>query len=343
MSDLKRAYRILGLESDASLKKVMEAHRDLAVVWNPRSHENNPRLHRMATENLARVNKAFQLIRDHHLGAQIEPGKELEEPVEQAGAESEGRESSLYEEIFSDRAAEAKRRMPIGKIVVSVLALMIVLIYWSGSREGDQASNFVQQAPQGTEGLLEVEIKDGSVETTPREPSAAETIGKTGPPASSSSESLIVPRLKEESAPPVPPSPADAPRREAPVVDQNTPEPVNKPVLQRTTAAVTPHAESSIAAEVQEEERSQEAFLLLKDKSVVAQKLIEGELQEDLNYQEWKMVRAREPEFWIDLIAQRSSDQGELHLIWSVNTQTGVVIPMSQAARDLDAELSTDR
>ena len=85
------------------------------------------------------------------------------------------------------------------------------------------------------------------------------------------------------------------------------------------------------------------AFELLKDKSVVAQMLIEGELQEDLDYQEWKMVRAREPEFWIDLIAQRSSDQGELHLIWSVNAETGVVTPMSQAARDLDAELSTER
>ena len=75
----------------------------------------------------------------------------------------------------------------------------------------------------------------------------------------------------------------------------------------------------------------------------MAQKLIEGELQVDLNYQEWKMVRAREPEFWIDLIAKRSSDQGELHLIWSVNAETGVVTPMSQAARDLDAELSTQR
>ena len=76
---------------------------------------------------------------------------------------------------------------------------------------------------------------------------------------------------------------------------------------------------------------------------MVAQRLIEGELQEDLNYQEWKMVRAREPEFWIDLIAQRSSGQGEVHLVFSVNTETGVVIPMSQAARDLNAELSTER
>ncbi len=126
-------------------------------------------------------------------------------------------------------------------------------------------------------------------------------------------------------------------------MEQNTPEPGNRPVLQRTTPASNPEVESPTAEEIQEAERSQEAFQMLKDKSVVAQALIEGELQEDLNYQEWKMVRAREPEFWIDLIAQRSSDQGELHLIWSVNTETGVVTPMSQAARDLNAELSTER
>ena len=340
MSDIKQAYRILGLESGASFKKVMEAHRDMAVVWDPRLHENHPRLHRKATENLARVNQAFQLIRSHHLGAKIEPEEELEEPVEPAGAESEEPESSLYEEIFSDREAEAKKKIPIGKIVVAVLALMIVLTYWSGSREGDQTSNSAEQTPQGTEGLLEVEIKDGSVKISSQEPAAAETIGESAPPASSSSEPVTVPRLKKE---PVPPSPADAPRREAPVVEQNPPEPDNKPVLQRTTPASNPEVESPTSAEIEAEERSQAAFQLLKDKSVVAQMLIEGELQEDLNYQEWKMVRAREPEFWIDLIAQRSSDQGELHLIWSVNAETGVVTPMSQAARDLDAELSTER
>ncbi len=126
-------------------------------------------------------------------------------------------------------------------------------------------------------------------------------------------------------------------------MEQSTPEPGNKPVLQRKTSAPDPDVDSPTAEEVQEEERSQEAFEMLKEKSAVAQKLIEGELQVDLNYQEWKMVRAREPEFWIDLIAQRSSDQGELHLIWSVNAETGVVTPMSQAARDLDAELSTQR
>ncbi len=126
-------------------------------------------------------------------------------------------------------------------------------------------------------------------------------------------------------------------------MEQNTPEPGNKPVLQRTTPTSHPEVESPTSAEIQDEERSQEAFQLLKDKSVVAQKLIEGELQEDLDYQEWKTVRAREPEFWIDLIAQRSTDQGELHLIWSVNMETGVVTPMSQAARDLNAELSTER
>ena len=342
MSDIEQAYRILGLESDASFKQVMEAHRDLAVVWDPRPHENNPRLHRKATENLARVNQAFQLIRRHHMGAQIEPEEDLEGPVEQAEAESE-QESSLYDEIFSDREAEAKRQMPIWKIVVAVLALMIVLTYWSSSREEDQTSNSAQQTPQGTEELLEVEIKNGSVVIPSREPSSAEPVPEISSPASSSSEPLVAPRLKKEPTPqPASPSPV-VPRREAPTVEQYTPEPANKPVLQRKIPASNPEAESPASGEVQEEERSQVAFEMLKNKSVVAQKLIEGGLQGELDYQDWKMVRAREPEFWIDLIAERSSDQGELHLIWSVNTGTGVVTPMSQAARDLNAEVSTKR
>ena len=69
----------------------------------------------------------------------------------------------------------------------------------------------------------------------------------------------------------------------------------------------------------------------------------EGEKKEENVKKERNLVRARGPEFWIDLIAQQPSGQGEIHLVFSVNTETGVVIPMSQAARDLKAELSTER
>ena len=115
MSDIKQAYRILKLESDASFKQVMEAHRDMAVVWDPRLHGNHPRLHRKATENLARVNQAFQLIRRHHLGAQIEPEEELEEPVEQAGAESEERESSCMRRSSRIGLPKLRERCRLGR------------------------------------------------------------------------------------------------------------------------------------------------------------------------------------------------------------------------------------
>lgn len=341
MSDIDEAYRTLGLKSDASFKEVMEAHRDLAVVWDPRPHRNNPRLHRKATENLARVNNAFQLIRSHHLGTEIEMDEVLEEPVEQVEAEPEGQESSLYQEIFSDREAEARKRMPIGKIVVAALALMMVLTYWSASVEEERSA--AQQTPQGREPLLEVEIKDGSLAPAGASDEAVEGTAKVTPPTDSSGP-LVVPRLKKESAsPPVAqsPPPVDPPQREAPVVERTTREPEKKPVLQRNPPAANPEPQSPTPEEVREQELSQEAFELLKDKSVVARKLIEGGLQDRLSYQEWRMVRAREPEFWIDLIAQRSADGGELHFIWSVNTETGAVTPMSQAARDLNAELSS--
>ncbi|MCH8320994.1 MAG: J domain-containing protein, partial [Acidobacteria bacterium] len=91
MSDIKQAYRTLGLETDASFKEVMEAHRDCAVVWDPKRHQDNPRLHRKATENLSRLNQAFQLIRDHHRGAQSGPG---EEPLSREGGREEPAEKS---------------------------------------------------------------------------------------------------------------------------------------------------------------------------------------------------------------------------------------------------------
>ena len=49
-------------------------------------------------------------------------------------------------------------------------------------------------------------------------------------------------------------------------MEQSTPEPGNQPVLQRKTSAPDPDVESPTAEEVQEEERSQEAFEMLKEK-----------------------------------------------------------------------------
>ena len=87
----------------------------------------------------------------------------------------------------------------------------------------------------------------------------------------------------------------------------------------------------------EEDEDSNKAFEILKEKSASARQFIEGGGVPDFSYQEWKTIRRNGPEFWIHVIAQRTTERGELHLIWSVNTETGVVRPLSQAARDLES------
>ena len=147
--------------------------------------------------------------------------------------------------------------------------------------------------------------------------------------AGSSSEPPTDPALKAETD-----SQSLSPSSSA--VDAGEPEPNNRPVLERGTLLSTDQTEEPSAQEAQQDEGSGEAFEILKEKSVIARRLIEGEGIPDLSYQEWKTVRGNAPEFWIDVITRRTTDGGELHLIWSVNTDTGVVQPLSQAARDAE-------
>ncbi|MDA2932832.1 hypothetical protein MYX82_00660 [Acidobacteria bacterium AH-259-D05] len=363
MSDIEQAYRTLGLETGASFKEVMEAHRDLAVVWDPKRFQNNPRLQKKATENLNLINAAFESLRAYHLGAQ--KGEALQQPfsrdepeVEPTGktkaAESEGRAPSLYQEIFIERIGRRKNQIPIWFIVAPIVALLIVVSYWGGPADEDKAqpSKSAQSVkePSAAESLLE-ETKNTPGGLQSRAPSAGGPMGEseaaveTAPdiskPASSSSQPAPGSTLKNASVSqqvPKSSSEAEALKTEVPAVERK-PDQSKRPVLERETLVSNEEAESPTSREVQEEERWQRAFQMLREKSVVANKLIEGEVVVDLSYHEWKTVRENAPEFWVDLIAYRSTDREELHLIWSVNTDTGVIIALSQAARDLESKL----
>jgi hypothetical protein len=60
-----------------------------------------------------------------------------------------------------------------------------------------------------------------------------------------------------------------------------------------------------------------------------------------LTYQDWRVVQETASEVWLDLIANWSGGGQEVHFIWSVKNETGSVRPLSQAARNLEAETST--
>jgi len=78
------------------------------------------------------------------------------------------------------------------------------------------------------------------------------------------------------------------------------------------------------------------AYNLLRETGGVAGELSENKLPE-FEFEGWRSVKDDAPEFWIDLVVTRRSDGQEVHLIWSVNTETQRLTALSQAARDLEA------
>ncbi|MCZ6879083.1 MAG: hypothetical protein O7G29_13160 [Acidobacteria bacterium] len=78
------------------------------------------------------------------------------------------------------------------------------------------------------------------------------------------------------------------------------------------------------------------AYNLLRETEEVTGELGENNHPE-FEFKGWRSVKDDAPEFWIDLVVTRRSDGQEVHLIWSVNTETNRITALSQAARDLDA------
>lgn len=82
-------------------------------------------------------------------------------------------------------------------------------------------------------------------------------------------------------------------------------------------------------------EGSETAFNILKSKSQTIRALLEGQLA-GFEFQEWNPVQNKPPVFFIDVVALRSTDQQEVHLVWEVHIENENIRPLSQAARDLE-------
>ena len=78
------------------------------------------------------------------------------------------------------------------------------------------------------------------------------------------------------------------------------------------------------------------AYDLLSKKSRVVRELKEGK-HPQYKFVEWRTVKNSAPVFWIDLLTSDSSGK-QLHLVWSVDLETGDLSALSQAARDLEVE-----
>ena len=62
ITDLSKAYELLGVKPGVSSRELKAAHRDLAKVWHPDRFVHDPRLQKMAQERLKEINEAYELI-----------------------------------------------------------------------------------------------------------------------------------------------------------------------------------------------------------------------------------------------------------------------------------------
>jgi len=62
ITDLSKAYELLGVKSGVSSRELKAAHRDLAKVWHPDRFVHDPRLQEKAQEKLKEINEAYELI-----------------------------------------------------------------------------------------------------------------------------------------------------------------------------------------------------------------------------------------------------------------------------------------
>jgi DnaJ-like protein len=62
ITDLSKAYELLGLKPGVSSTELKAAHRDLAKVWHPDRFVHDPRLQEKAQEKLKEINEAYELL-----------------------------------------------------------------------------------------------------------------------------------------------------------------------------------------------------------------------------------------------------------------------------------------
>ncbi len=104
MSDLDRYYRVLELDTGATLEEVNQAYKDLAFVWHPdRIPRDNLRLQEKAQKKLQEINEACEKLRSFKAKSQHEAkgGSRPEKTPPQKTYQQQKRNSDLSGKDFS--------------------------------------------------------------------------------------------------------------------------------------------------------------------------------------------------------------------------------------------------
>lgn len=60
--DLQRAFEILEIDEKACSKEIKQKYRDLASIWHPNRHSDNPRRYKISAEKMKELNVAYGYV-----------------------------------------------------------------------------------------------------------------------------------------------------------------------------------------------------------------------------------------------------------------------------------------
>jgi curved DNA-binding protein CbpA len=344
MSDRDRAYRILGLESDAAPDEIEEAYRDLKAVWHPDRFVDSPELREKAEEKQKAVEHAHQILRDYH-ASRKSLSEDVVSPSARGGAGS-GRGPSILDDTLSERMGKSKQRFPIWIALFGLVAVAVAISFftWSPVSVDPESETSEQER-------IVADVKAArstGQERTEEEVAALEESSESGEgeamklPAPNSQLPIHPPNTRLE--------PSVAPGNAKPVLPTGKPENAvsssappgeNKLTQITSTEEIETPVEDSLERETLEEEPAiselaERSFQILRAKSDLANRLVEGAFAE-FSYQNWKAVERSSTEVYVDLVARVIPQGREVHFVWAVDVEAQSVKPMSQAARDLQA------
>jgi hypothetical protein len=321
MTDYDRAYRMLGLEKNATLDEIEEAFLELKAVWHPDRFTDDPTLREKAEAKQSEIEDAYRSL--------------LEARSRKAVSEAEGnaRGPSILDDTLSERMGKSKQRFPIWIALFGLVAIAVIISFFTWSpveveedSEPSETEKIVAETRAAAANDVDVDLQESTALDTAED------------------EKVELPVQSRQLSPPLPAPPAEPVQepREPPAVPtarvpDATPAPkVVTSALEKPTQE--PVVEASDEPVVEEEpavsELAERSFQILRAKSDLANQLVEGAFSE-YSFKEWKAVERSTTEVYVDLVAEVRADNRDVHFVWAVDVEAQSVKPMSQAARDL--------
>ena len=373
MNEIENGYRTLDLKPGASIKEIVEARDDLLVLWDPNRLRSHPRLRSRAAVKIREIHGAYQILMQH--GGRGEGATEREASADLSSTPAVASEAgpsadvsvqpvsgsaSLFDEVFRDRKAEKRSRLPMGPIlagaVVALSAVLILLLIGGGDspQEPDPTSLTVPAPlpptppePAGPprrircRNVRRLRSRQGRrIRLPPRPPQS--------PLPRPNGRSIRLPKHRlpllpnpAVASPPKPekPKPARPPRPDGRPVLVREPD-GGKPAAAAAPRAPEPKTSEEAAEEKRQLEEAEKAYRDLVSGSKAAQRLVEGQVP-SLRFTEWSIAGRRGSELLVDLIAEQFGGN-PVHFVWGVDTATGMVRALSQAARDLELAVAEE-